>query len=228
MDQAPARRKLTAPAADVNAAVVDWPMTAIRLEGEDHRSLIELADDMLRAWRTWSDPELDILSESDGMMHNTITPILRQNDGRWCLTLVLRNNRTSAEHPLGIFHPHSELHHIKRENIGLIEVMGLFILPGRLKTELAALVPWLTGAEALSLPPEEDSRRKHYPWAADILQRNGPCATEEEAERLIHHELGAVCAQVLTDAGVYKADEKGQAGLERFLESLGYHTVSEL
>ena len=222
MDKAGLRTRLAAPAAGVTAGIVDWPMTAVRLESEDAETLIRLADDMLQAWRGWSDEALGILAASEGVPHNTITPILRRKADRWCLTLVLRNNRTSGEHPLGIFHPHAELHHIKRENIGLIEVMGLFILPGRLKTELAQLTPWLTGAEPLAEPEEADPRYKHYPWVCEILRRHGPCADAAAAEALLHHELGTVCARVLADAGVYKADAAGQAGLLRFLAAQGY------
>ena len=135
---------------------------------------------------------------------------------------MLRNNHTSDEHPLGIFHPHAPLHHIKKENIGLIEVMGLFILPGRLKTELALLQDYLTGVNPLACPAEEDPCCKHYAWIEDIVRRHGLCKTSQEAEALLRSEVAQVCAQVLTDAGVYKQDEAGLAGFLRFMESLGY------
>ena len=139
------------------------------------------------------------------------------------LCLVLRNNRTSNEHPLGIFHPHAPLHHIKKENIGLIEVMGLFILPGRLKTELAALEGFLTGERALIRPEESDMSAKHFDWVSQIVEEQGLCASQEEAADLLRTEVAKVCAQVLADAGVYKQDENGLQGFKRFMASLGYH-----
>ena len=138
MDRAGGRTDLICPAEGVSASVVDWPMTCIRLTGRDSAGLIDLAEKILSAWRTHSDPELGVLAETN-QPHNTITPILRRVDDEWVLSLLLRNNRTSAEHPLGIYHPHAGLHHIKKENIGLIETMGLFILPGRLLSELDGL-----------------------------------------------------------------------------------------
>ena len=152
MDDAPARFALKAPAPGVTAFVADWPMTCVVLEGPDRNTLVQLADDMLVAWRAWSDEENQILARTDAP-HNTITSIARRTDGGYRLSLVLRNNRTSPEHPLGIFHPHADLHHIKKENIGLIEVMGLFILPGRLLGELDGLKPFLTGERPVSDAP---------------------------------------------------------------------------
>ena len=184
--------------------------------------MIDAADKLLNAWRSYSDPSCDILAETDGQPHNTITPILRKKDGKYRLLLVLRNNRTSEEHPLGIFHPHAPLHHIKKENIGLIEVMGLFILPGRLKAELKQLAAYLAGERPLVEPCEDEPSYKHWPWVKDIITRRGLCADTEAAEKVLHEEVAIVCAQVLADAGVYKQDAQGLAGMKRFLATLGY------
>ena len=136
---------------------------------------------------------------------------------------MLRNNRTSDEHPLGIFHPHAELHHIKKENIGLIEVMGLFILPGRLLKEFEGLKDYLTGRRPIDdAPAAGDALEKHYAWIRDIVARCGTGMTDEQAEATLHRELGTKCARVLADAGVYKQDAEGDAGVVRFLETLGY------
>ena len=222
MDKAPVKTNLVSPVSDVEACILDWPMSAIQLSGKNEDALIAEADRILNAWRSWSDPACEIYAETDGVPHNTITPILRKVGEEYKLSLVLRNNRTSDEHPLGIFHPHAPLHHIKKENIGLIEVMGLFILPGRLKTELSALEDFLTGERALVRPDETDMSAKHYDWVCDIVARNGLCASREDAAALLRTEVANVCAQVLADAGVYKQDEKGLAGFKRFMNSLGY------
>ena len=223
MDKAPVKAVLSSPNAKVKAAILDWPMSAVQLSGTDERALIDEAERMLNAWRKWSDPACDVYAETDGTPHNTITPILRKVDGEYKLSLVLRNNRTSDEHPLGIFHPHAPLHHIKKENIGLIEVMGLFILPGRLKTELAALEDFLTGERALVRPDDDDMSAKHYDWVQTIAAQHGLCKNHAEAAALLRSEVAKVCAQVLADAGVYKQDENGLNGLKRFMASLGYN-----
>ncbi|MGN0779756.1 MAG: galactose-1-phosphate uridylyltransferase, partial [Aristaeellaceae bacterium] len=142
--------------------------------------------------------------------------------GVYRLNLVLRNNRTSEEHPLGIFHPHAPLHHIKKENIGLIEVMGLFILPGRLKTELALLQDFLTGKRPMVRPEDSDPSAKHYDWLEQLVAEHGLCKDDEEAAAFLRSEVAKVCAQVLADAGVYKQDEKGLAGIKRFMATVGY------
>ena len=222
MDKAPVKAELVSPNADVRACILDWPMSAVQLSGSNKQALIEEADRILSAWRAWSDPDCDVYAETDGTPHNTITPILRKVGEEYKLSLVLRNNRTSEEHPLGIFHPHAPLHHIKKENIGLIEVMGLFILPGRLKTELAALEDFLTGERALVRPEESDMSAKHFDWVCDIVARNSLCSSHDEAAELLRTEVANVCAQVLADAGVYKQDENGLSGFKRFMASLGY------
>ena len=223
MDKAGVKAKLSAPVEGVNASILDWPMSTVCLEGQDKASLIDLADKILAAWRGYSDPACEVLAETEGNPHNTITPILRRVGDHYRLLLVLRNNRTSDEHPLGIFHPHAPLHHIKKENIGLIEVMGLFILPGRLKTELALLNGYLTGEKPLACPEENDPCHKHFPWIEEIVHTRGLCKTCEEAEALLRSEIAVICAQVLADAGVYKQNEAGLAGMKRFLATLGFN-----
>lgn len=222
MDKAGAKVRLRPPVDGMEACILDWPMCAMQLSSANEQLLINEAERILNAWRGYSDPVCDVLAETEGTPHNTITPILRKVGDVYRLNLVLRNNRTSQEHPLGIFHPHGPLHHIKKENIGLIEVMGLFILPGRLKTELAALCGYLTGEKPLVQPAETDASFKHFPWVEDIVQAHGLCASNEEAEALLRAEVAKVCAQVLADAGVFKQDENGLAGFKRFAASLGY------
>ena len=223
MDNAEALCRLTSPAEGVQASLMNWPLTTLELSGTDAAALKREAVRVLEAWRQWSDAECGIIAfEEDGTPHNTITPILRKKDGKYMLRLVLRNNRTTEEHPLGLFHPHAPLHHIKRENIGLIEVMGLFILPGRLKTELALLSGYLTGEKPLTYPAEDDPCAKHYPWLLEIAEKHGTSLTPAEAGGVLRQETANVCAQVLRDAGVYKLDEKGVRGFLRFAESLGY------
>ncbi len=223
MDKAPVKAALKAPVDGVKAAILDWPMSAVQLCGTNEEALINEADRILTAWRGWSDPACEVYAETEGNPHNTITPILRKADGEYRLTLVLRNNRTSDEHPLGIFHPHAPLHHIKKENIGMIEVMGLFILPGRLKTELAALEDFLTGERPMVRPEDGDMSAKHFDWVSGIAAANGLCKDHEEAAALLRSEVAKVCAQVLADAGVYKQDEEGLNGFKRFMASLGYN-----
>ena len=223
MDDAPVRIPLTAPAAGVSAHVADWPMTCVVLEGADRAQLTELADAMLNKWRGWTDAACDICAETDGTPHNTITPIARRTETGYRLSLVLRNNRTSDEHPLGIFHPHADLHHVKKENIGLIEVMGLFILPGRLLSELDGLKAYLTGRRPIDdAPAADDPLAKHYDWVREIAGRHGANLSPEAADRALRQALAAKCARVLSDAGVYKQTPEGDAGIMRFLEALGY------
>ena len=222
MDKAGVRISLEAPASGVDAWVVDWPMSCVRLVSADRESLISLADRLLAAWREWSDPACGIFAHTDAP-HNTVTPVLRMLDGKYRLDLVLRNNRTDEAHPLGIFHPHDDLHHIKKENIGLIEVMGLFILPGRLLSELGALEPYLTGETPLdNAPAEETPLAKHYAWVREIAGRTGTELSAEEAKAVIRRELAVKCARVLADAGVYKNTPEGNAGILRFLQGIGY------
>ena len=225
MDRADTLISLRAPVDDVKAEVANWPMSCVRLRGKDRQKLLDLAERMLDGWRSHSDPDCDILSHTDAP-HNTITPTLRKDGDDYLLNLVLRNNRTTKAHPMGLFHPHADLHHIKKENIGLIEVMGLFILPGRLLSELDALAEYLTGQQHIDTAPGEDSPlAQHYPWICTIAETVGTALSKPEAEAAIRSGLAKKCARVLEDAGVYKLTPGGRAGLMRFLRTLGYEEM---
>ncbi len=200
---------------DVAAGIVRWPMSVIRLRSADSGRLVELADRILGAWRAYSDPEASIFAETDGEMHNTITPIARRRGEDFELDLVLRNNLTTEEHPLGLFHPHAELHHIKKENIGLIEVMGLAVLPARLKGELGELGRRLAAGEELTASPLTE---KHAPWAEELKKKY--VFTPENAETILQKEVGEVFKTVLEHAGVFKRDEAGRRAFLRFAESV--------
>ncbi|MBQ7597082.1 MAG: UDP-glucose--hexose-1-phosphate uridylyltransferase [Clostridia bacterium] len=200
---------------DVTCGVVKWPMSVIRLQSADRAKLTALADHILTAWRAYSDETCFIFAETDGEAHNTITPIARKRGDRFELDLVLRNNITTDEHPLGVFHPHKELHNIKKENIGLIEVMGLAVLPARLKKEMALLeTAILNGADLES----DETLQKHAAWVASF--REGYTFTAENTQSILQKEIGAVFAKVLAHAGVFKRDAAGQAGFDRFLQTL--------
>ena len=198
---------------DVDCCVVKYPMTVIRLNSANKQQLCDLAGKILSKWRGYSDPDAMIFAETDGEPHNTITPIARMRNGKYELDLVLRNNLTTPEHPMGLYHPHEELHHIKKENIGLIEVMGLAILPGRLKKEMADLKTALLNGEDLR---ENDELAKHADWAEEFMGRH-PEFNAENAEDIIKDEIGQVFAKVLECAGVYKCTAEGREHLKKFL-----------
>ena len=200
----------------VEASTVTWPLSVLRLRATDPEELVVAADDVLRVWRGYSDPEVGIVAESEGVPHNTITPIARRVGGAFELDLVLRCNVTSPEAPWGVFHPTEDLHHIKRENIGLIEVMGLAILPGRLKRELAAVERALVGGIDLAADP---LCAPHAIWAEGLRARYGSFE-EATVREVIQREVGQVFAQVLECAGVFKWDDSGRAAWERFLAHL--------
>ena len=202
---------------DVEAGIVHWPMSCIRLTCADDERLVELADKILAAWRGYTDESCFVYAQTEGDPHNPITPIARMRDGKFQLDLVLRNNITTSEHPLGVFHPHAKLHHIKKENIGLIEVMGLAVLPSRLKGEMAQLEAALTARTPLEQYGEDI--QKHAEWAGEILEKH-PELNPENVHAILQEEIGLVFAQVLADAGVYKLDEAGRAGFVRFLHSV--------
>lgn len=210
---------------EVEISRVKWPMSVIRLKAEVREDIINLAAKILENWRQYSDPDLDILafSQVDGKQkaHNTITPIARKKDGVYELDLVLRNNRKSEEYPAGIFHPHADLHHIKKENIGLIEVMGRAILPGRLKTELNWISSYLSGDLELEELEAKEGLEKHLDWIAELKKEYGINLSEEEAEQVVEVEVANKFSRVLEDAGVYKNNSIGYKGFERFLESVG-------
>ena len=200
---------------DVCAGIVKWPMSVVRLTCADPERLIDLADKILLSWRSYTDREAMILAEAGGEPHNTITPIARRRGEAYELDLVLRNNLTTPEHPLGLYHPHAELHHIKKENIGLIEVMGLAVLPARLKAELAAVADKLVSGEDLRDDPLTAS---HADWAEEF--RNRYALTAGNALDVVYHEVGLVFAKVLEHAGVYARTPEGQEAFLRFLRQV--------
>jgi len=217
MAKAPYESTFTVPGyEDVEAGIVHWPLSVIRLRGEDDARIIDLADHILKAWRGYTDEAAFIFAETDGEPHNTITPIARKRDGKFELDLALRNNITTEECPLGVYHPHAEYHHIKKENIGLIEVMGLAILPARLKTEMALLAECLTGDKKLEDYPELE---QHAAWAKEIAARRTDL-NKDTVDDILKEEIGHVFVHVLEDAGVYKCTEEGRAAFERFIATL--------
>ncbi|MBQ8925481.1 MAG: UDP-glucose--hexose-1-phosphate uridylyltransferase [Clostridia bacterium] len=217
MAKAPYESKFTVPGyEDVEAGIVHWPLSVIRLRGEDDERIIDLADHILKAWRGYTDEAAFIFAETDGEPHNTITPIARKRDGKFELDLALRNNITTDECPLGVYHPHAEYHHIKKENIGLIEVMGLAILPARLKTEMALLAECLTGDKRIEDYPELE---QHAEWAKEIAARRTDL-NKDNVDDILKEEIGHVFVHVLEDAGVYKCTEEGRAAFQRFIATL--------
>ena len=212
MELSPVEKELTfAGFEDVKAGIVKWPMSVIRLDGPDKDRLVELADKILTAWRGYTDEAAFIFAETDGVPHSTITPIARRRGSDYELDLVLRNNITTDEHPLGVYHPHAELHHIKKENIGLIEVMGLAVLPARLKGELAALEEAI-----LAGAPLTGELEKHAPWVEELKTRY--TFTAENTTAILREEVGQVFAKVLEHAGVYARTPEGQAAFQRFVD----------
>ena len=212
---------------DIEAGIVEWPMSVIRLDGSDPHRMVDLADRILTAWRAYSDPSAEILAQTNGEAHNTITPIARRRGDLYELDLVLRNNRTTDEYPMGIFHPHQELHHIKKENIGLIEVMGLAVLPARLRKEMEVLKKTILAGEN---PAEVPSVSAHAAWTAEILNKYPEYAPEritacgvpsaETLDRIVEEEIGLVFARVLEHAGVYKDTDVGREAFRRFIRQV--------
>ena len=200
---------------DVEAGIVKWPMSVLRIRCADSQRLVDLADRVLTAWRGYTDESAMIYAETDGEPHNTITPIARMRDGKFELDLVLRNNLTTPEYPLGLYHPHQELHHIKKENIGLIEVMGLAVLPARLKAELAAVAEALVSGADLRA---SELAEKHADWAESF--RDQYTFTPDNALDIVQKETGLVFAQVLEHAGVYKRTAEGKAAFLRFVDQV--------
>lgn len=198
---------------DVSCCVVKYPMTVLRLNSRDKKHLCDLAGKILGQWRSYTDETAMIFAQTHGEQHNTVTPIARMRDGNYEMDLVLRNNLTTREHPMGLYHPHEELHHIKKENIGLIEVMGLAVLPGRLKQEMAELKEALLRGENLR---ERENLAKHADWAEEFMKYH-PEFCAENAQRIIQDEIGQVFAKVLECAGVFPCHEKGRRDLKRFL-----------
>ncbi|MFS9247839.1 UDP-glucose--hexose-1-phosphate uridylyltransferase [Streptococcus sp. CL9.43] len=215
MEVAPIQKNFTFEGFEtVKAGIVQWPMSVIRLTSDSKDDLTELADKILLAWRQYSDPSVQVLAESNGTPHHTITPIARKRDGQFELDLVLRDNQTSPEHPDGIYHPHKDVQHIKKENIGLIEVMGLAILPPRLKEEVEQVAAYLVG-EDVSVADY------HQEWADELKESHPGLTDKVQALEIVQESVGKIFARVLEDAGVYKQTEEGQAAFMRFVEQVG-------
>ena len=215
MEVAPIQKSFTFEGFEsVKAGIVQWPMSVIRLTSDSKDDLTNLAEKILLAWRQYSDPSVQILAESNGTPHHTITPIARKRDGQFELDLVLRDNQTSPEHPDGIYHPHKDVQHIKKENIGLIEVMGLAILPPRLKEEVEQVVAYLVGEDVLVAD-------YHQEWADELKESNPDLTDKAQALEIVQESVGKIFARVLEDAGVYKQTEEGQAAFMRFVEQVG-------
>ena len=217
MAKAPVEREFTVKGyEDVKAGIVKWPLSVIRLSCTDEKRIIDLADHILKAWRGYTDEEAYVFAETDGEPHNTITPIARKRGDMYELDLALRNNITTPECPLGLYHPHNELHHIKKENIGLIEVMGLAVLPSRLKEEMEILSDYIVDGKDIR---SNEKIEKHADWV-DEFRRECAGINAENVDAVIKEEIGIVFKKVLEDAGVFKRDAKGQAAFDRFTGTL--------
>lgn len=201
---------------DVEVSRLKWPMSVIRLKSDNTDKIIELSDRILKSWRSYTDEDAFIFAQTDGTPHNTITPIASMADGKYVMDLVLRNNITTDEHPLGVYHPHSELHHIKKENIGLIEVMGLAVLPARLVEELDAVGDALLNNKDMS---EDEKTSSHKEWAMDVKARH-PELNKDNVQEILRDEVGDVFVEVLRHAGVYKCDEAGRKAFDKFVEQV--------
>ena len=205
---------------DVKAGIVKWPLSVIRLSCKDEKRIIDLADHILGCWRTYTDEDAFIFAETDGELHNTITPIARKRGDMFELDLALRNNITTEEHPLGVYHPHAKLHHIKKENIGLIEVMGLAVLPSRLKGEMEALADAIVNGKDIRA---DETLKKHADWVDEFTaayEKQGINIDATNVDGILEQEVGKVFCQVLEDAGVFKCDEKGLEEFRRFIAVL--------
>ncbi len=225
MAKAPMEKRYEKPGyGDVEAGIVRWPMSVLRLRSADPDQIIDLAAEVLAAWRLYSDEAAFVFAETDGEPHNTVTPIARRNGEMYELDLVLRNNITTDELPLGVYHPHPELHHIKKENIGLIEVMGLAVLPARLKDELALLGRYIVEGRNIR---EEESISKHADWAERFIPRYADI-NAGNVDEILRREVGLVFERVLEDAGVFKCTPQGREAFGRFLRSSGFEEKTVL
>lgn len=217
MAKAEIEKEVTIPGyEDVEAGIVKWPLSVLRIRHKDEQRLIELAEHVLKNWRGYTDEAAFIFAETDGEPHNTITPIARKNGELYELDLTLRNNITTEEHPLGVYHPHAEYHHIKKENIGLIEVMGLAVLPSRLKVEMELLAEYLVEGKDVST---NETLEKHAAWVREFLPKY-EAITKENVMDILHEEIGIVFTHVLEDAGVFKCTEEGRDAFMRFIHTL--------
>lgn len=216
MEKAPVEQEFVIPGyEDVKAGIVKWPLSVIRIEGQDENRLIDLAEHILDVWRGYTDEAAFIFAETNGEPHNTITPIARMKDGRFQLDLALRNNITTEEYPLGVYHPHSEYHNIKKENIGLIEVMGLAILPARLKTEMEKLAACLVEGSDYRA---DETLEKHADWADGFKDKYE--FTADNVMDILHKEIGVTFVHVLENAGVYKCTDEGREAFMKFCKRL--------
>lgn len=204
---------------NITVGRVVWPMSVIRIKGEDKESLVNLSYHILNKWKEYSDESADVRAFTDGIPHNTITPIARRRGNDYEIDLVLRNNRTSEEHPDGIFHPHKELHHIKKENIGLIEVMGLAVLPARLKTEIKELGYYLINTDKIDELDCNKELVKHKEWVLQLIEKYD-CINESNVDEIIKNEIGTKFSEVLEHSGVFKRDEKGINAFNKFINNL--------
>lgn len=217
MAKAPIEREFTVKGyEDVKAGIVKWPLSVIRLSCADEKKIIDLADHILKAWRGYTDEAAYIYAETDGEPHNTITPIARKRGDMYELDLALRNNITTPECPLGLYHPHNELHHIKKENIGLIEVMGLAVLPSRLKEEMEVLSDYIVNGKDIR---SNEKIEKHADWV-EAFRPKYDVINSDNVDAIIKEEIGIVFKKVLEDAGVFKRDAEGQAAFDRFTATL--------
>lgn len=217
MERAAVKQKITIRGfEEIEAGIVHWPMSVIRICHEDPEKLVNAASHILDTWRGYTDEKSFIFAETEGEAHNTITPIARMRNGKYELDLVLRNNITTEEYPLGVYHPHQELHHIKKENIGLIEVMGLAVLPARLKGEMKRLAEYIVEGKEIR---SDEELEKHADWVEAFIQKYDEI-NAENVEQILQDEIGIVFQKVLEHAGVYKNDEAGMEGFLRFVEAL--------
>lgn len=217
MAKAPIEESVTIPGyEDVEAGIVNWPLSVLRIRHKDEKRLIDLAAHVLDNWRGYTDEEAFVFAETDGEPHNTITPIARKIGDTFELDLTLRNNITTEEHPLGVYHPHAQYHHIKKENIGLIEVMGLAVLPARLKDELELLASYILEGRD---PAENEMLEKHADWVKEFLPKYRDI-NEKNVMDILQEEVGQVFVKVLEDAGVYKCTPEGRAAFKKFLATL--------
>ena len=217
MAKAPMEESVTIPGyEDVEAGIVHWPLSVLRIRHRDEKRLIDLASHVLENWRGYTDADAFVFAETDGEPHNTITPIARKVGDTFELDLTLRNNITTEEHPLGVYHPHAEYHHIKKENIGLIEVMGLAVLPARLKDELELLASYILEGRD---PVENEMLQKHADWVKDFLPKYKDI-NQDNVMDILQEEVGQVFVKVLEDAGVYKCTPEGRAAFRKFLATL--------
>ena len=217
MERAGIKKEITIPGFEqIEAGIVNWPMSVIRIRHTDAGLLVKAASHILESWRKYTDEDFFIYAQTDGEPHNTITPIARMRDGKYEFDLVLRNNITTKEHPLGVFHPHQELHHIKKENIGLIEVMGLAVLPARLKNEMKRLGEFIVAGKDIS---SDEELAKHADWLETFIG-SYDSVTQENVEEILQKEIGEVFKKVLEHAGVYKNTKQGMEGFMRFISGL--------